>query len=339
MPLSMCSVLFPQGERGLSVWLPGQGGPYAAPWDFRLCLLQQQRFMLKVRATAWDVPEASWPGCCKQCPVTVRRRRAQPPGSSSGAPLGPPATSSCPAGIPGWPRCGLGWRMGAPLRVVDAGRGFHALLGLRPMILGAALGAGHKRSGQHSPGRHAALWRGIPRTVAIAVGLALVALAAVIARPASTAPAAGPDGKPLAGGIAELSSVRTGGKDLGLMLRGTGTSYPDLDPTSTHSLEGYVGDTLAVTNHLRERVWPGPHMSHGPVRRNHSRRHCRTAGPGTVPRVHGHLRGPVPQLQDTDFRTTAVSLDVPVFFVQGAHEARGRVEPFRECAWFWLCPA
>ncbi|GGI81983.1 hypothetical protein [Pseudarthrobacter scleromae] len=46
-----------------------------------------------------------------------------------------------------------------------------------------------------------------------------------------------------------------------------------------------------------------------------------------------------PQLQDTDFRTTAVSLDVPVFFVQGAHEARGRVEPFRECVWFWLCPA
>ncbi len=37
-----------------------------------------------------------------------------------------------------------------------------------------------------------------------------------------------------------------------------------------------------------------------------------------------------PQLQDTDFRKTAVPLDVPVFFVLGAHEARGRVEPFRE---------
>ena len=46
-----------------------------------------------------------------------------------------------------------------------------------------------------------------------------------------------------------------------------------------------------------------------------------------------------PQLQDTDFRKTAVSLDVPVFFVQGAHEARGRVEPFRECVLFGLCPA
>ncbi len=89
------------------------------------------------------------------------------------------------------------------------GRGFHALLGLTPMILGAALGAGLKRSGQHSPGRHSALWRGIRRTVAVAVGLALVALAAVIARPASTAPVAGPNFKPLAGG--------PGGSELGAM--------------------------------------------------------------------------------------------------------------------------
>jgi proline iminopeptidase len=37
-----------------------------------------------------------------------------------------------------------------------------------------------------------------------------------------------------------------------------------------------------------------------------------------------------PQLQDLDFRNDAVSLDVPVFFVQGAHEARSRAEPFRE---------
>ncbi|MCZ7629853.1 MAG: alpha/beta hydrolase [Microthrixaceae bacterium] len=37
-----------------------------------------------------------------------------------------------------------------------------------------------------------------------------------------------------------------------------------------------------------------------------------------------------PQLQEIDFRRTATTLDVPVFFVQGAHEADGRAEPFDE---------
>lgn len=37
-----------------------------------------------------------------------------------------------------------------------------------------------------------------------------------------------------------------------------------------------------------------------------------------------------PQLQDIDFRRTATDFDIPVFFVQGAHEARGRAEPFAE---------
>jgi pimeloyl-ACP methyl ester carboxylesterase len=39
-----------------------------------------------------------------------------------------------------------------------------------------------------------------------------------------------------------------------------------------------------------------------------------------------------PQLQDIDFTTQVPRLEVPVFFVQGAHEARGRAEPF--AAWF-----
>ena len=37
-----------------------------------------------------------------------------------------------------------------------------------------------------------------------------------------------------------------------------------------------------------------------------------------------------PQLQEIDFRTTATELDVPVFFVQGAHEADGRADLFDE---------
>lgn len=37
-----------------------------------------------------------------------------------------------------------------------------------------------------------------------------------------------------------------------------------------------------------------------------------------------------PQLQDVDFRETATDLDVPVYFVQGANEARGRAELFNQ---------
>lgn len=44
-----------------------------------------------------------------------------------------------------------------------------------------------------------------------------------------------------------------------------------------------------------------------------------------------------PQLQDIDFRDTATEFDVPMFFVQGAHEAGGRAEPFAE--WYPLVDA
>jgi proline iminopeptidase len=35
--------------------------------------------------------------------------------------------------------------------------------------------------------------------------------------------------------------------------RGTGTSYPALDPTATHTLEGAVADTIELAEHLRDR--------------------------------------------------------------------------------------
>lgn len=37
-----------------------------------------------------------------------------------------------------------------------------------------------------------------------------------------------------------------------------------------------------------------------------------------------------PQLQDIDFRDTATDFDVPMFFVQGAHEADGRADVFAD---------
>ncbi len=44
-----------------------------------------------------------------------------------------------------------------------------------------------------------------------------------------------------------------------------------------------------------------------------------------------------PQLQDIDFRRTATDFDVPVYFVQGAHEADGRAEVFAD--WYPMVDA
>jgi proline iminopeptidase len=44
-----------------------------------------------------------------------------------------------------------------------------------------------------------------------------------------------------------------------------------------------------------------------------------------------------PQLQNLDFRKNARSFSVPMYFVQGAHEAPGRSVPFKE--WFEMIEA
>ena len=44
-----------------------------------------------------------------------------------------------------------------------------------------------------------------------------------------------------------------------------------------------------------------------------------------------------PQLQEIDFRDTATEFEVPMFFVQGAHEADGRAELFD--AWYPMIDA
>ena len=184
------------------------------------------------------------------------------------------------------------------LIALSVGRGLHGLLALAPMILGAALGAGFARRIQGARVRHGwarlALYSRRAVTALVAVGL--VALAALIARPATTDPILGPDGQPLAGSIAELTRVEIGGHDLAMMIRvnssdspvllflaggpggtelgamrrhlealeqdflvvtwdqrGTGKSYDQLDPTSTLTLDSAVSDTVEVTNYLRDR--------------------------------------------------------------------------------------
>ena len=348
------------------------------------------------------------------------------------------------------------------------GRGFHALLSLLPMALGAAWGAFAitRRNG----GLPAGGGRSVLRWTAVgASAVMFAAVTLVVARPASTAPITGADGEPLQGSIAELTSIDVNGHDLGLMIRGhstdnpvllflaggpggselgamrnhldaleehftvatldqrgTGTSYPALDPTDTYTLQSAIDDTVATTNYLRERfatdrvvlvgqswgtilgvlaaqqepalysAFVGVGQMVSPVETDrifytdtlawardqgetglatelerigqppytsmldyetaltyeqevHPYDHTgNSEGAGGfsenffvpeytfVDQVH-LLAGFMdtfatlyPRIQDVDLREDAATLDVPVFFVQGAHEAPGRSEPFAQ---------
>lgn len=350
------------------------------------------------------------------------------------------------------------------------GRGFHALLALLPMALGAALGAGAARARAGDQQGVSRRWaRVLRRAGAVVVGVALLALVAGLARPATTAPITGADGERLPGSVAELTTVNLGGHDLGLMIRGTstdnpvllflaggpggsefgamrrhlpalekhftvvtwdqrgsGTSYAELDPTDTISLDGYVSDTIELTNYLRDRfekddiyllgqswgttlgvlavqerpdlyrafigtgqmvsqlatdqiyysdtlAWakrtgddglvkqleasgPPPYDEMLPYETALSHENVvypydhsgNSEGAGQmaenllveeytlIDQVHvigafmDTFAALYPQLQGIDFRQSATDFEVPMFFVEGAHEAGGRAEPFAQ---------
>jgi pimeloyl-ACP methyl ester carboxylesterase len=360
---------------------------------------------------------------------------------------------------------------------VITGRGFHALLALLPMVLGAAVGAGASRARRGNPQDESRRWtRVLGRTGGAVAAVALLTVTAAVARPATTAPITGPDGETLPGSVAELTTVDVGGHDLGLMIRGNstdnpvllflaggpggselgamrrhlpaleehftvatwdqrgaGTSYPALDPTDTVSLQGYVSDTIEVTNYLRDRfdtedvyllgqswgttlgvlavqqqpqlyrafIGTGQMVSQSATDRifyddtlawatrtgdDGLVDQLKTAGPppydamfpyevalshemavypydhsgnsegagqmsenllvqeyGLIDQIHvlgsfmDTFAALYPQLQDIDFRRTATTFEIPMYFVQGAHEAGGRAQPFAE--WYPMLQA
>lgn len=166
-----------------------------------------------------------------------------------------------------------------------AGRGFHGLLALLPMVVGVSIGLAIAR-----PRRLLAL---VPTAI---LSLAVVGLAVLVAQPGSTPPVLGADGKPVPGSVAELTTVELGGQEQAVSIRtadpdkpvllylsggpgqsdiafarallqpfeqdfvvviwdqrGSGKSYPALDPTSTYTLGALVRDTIALTDYLRDR--------------------------------------------------------------------------------------
>ena len=103
------------------------------------------------------------------------------------------------------------------------GRGLYGLVVLVPMVLGASLGVFLARRKTETRRGARAHW--------IVPGLIVVVLAALIvqiALPARTPPILGADGKTLPGSVAELTTVRLGGHDQSVMIRGYSTDKPVL---------------------------------------------------------------------------------------------------------------
>lgn len=357
------------------------------------------------------------------------------------------------------------------------GRGFHGLLTLLPMMLAAAVGAGIARSRAGERPTDARRTIRLTRRAGTAIaGLALLVLAAGLARPATTAPIVDANGDTIPGSVAELTTVELGGRDLGVLIRGTsrtnpvllflaggpggselgamrrhlpaleqhftvvtwdqrgaGTSYPQLDPTHSATLASYISDTIELTEHLRDRfdtdqvylvgqswgttlgvlavqqrpdlyrafvgtgqmvsqratdqifyddtlAWakrtgndglvaqleaagPPPYQTMFPYEAALSHEQdvypydhrANSEGVGQmsenllVPEYslidQVHILGAFmdtfaavyPQLQTIDFRNSATDFDVPMFFVQGAHEAPGRAQLFDQ--WYPMITA
>ena len=105
------------------------------------------------------------------------------------------------------------------------GRGVHGLLVLTPMILGTLYGV--ELAARLGKGATATMGPvGWLPTGLLTMGL--LALVVLVARPGTTAPIIGSDGEPLPGSIAELTTVRIGGHDQALMIRGRSIGSPVL---------------------------------------------------------------------------------------------------------------
>lgn len=111
------------------------------------------------------------------------------------------------------------------LLAFSLGRVVHGLLALLPMWAGGLIGlAIASRIGTPvSPPLGVGGW-----IVTSVLGLVVVIIGVLFAQPARTPPIVGADGAPLPGSIAELTTVRIGGHEQALMLRGRDASAPVL---------------------------------------------------------------------------------------------------------------
>jgi pimeloyl-ACP methyl ester carboxylesterase len=111
------------------------------------------------------------------------------------------------------------------------GRGFHGLVSIVPMMIGAVYGAGIRRHRAVEEDRgptDTRLGRYTRRSVAGVASAGMLALGALVAWPADTPPITNSDGSTVPGSVAELTTVRAGDHDLAIMIRGRSVQAPVL---------------------------------------------------------------------------------------------------------------
>ena len=110
-------------------------------------------------------------------------------------------------------------------------RGLHYLLWWVPLVLGAKIGRALATRASASDSANpftARRWTGGDRVLLGFETLMTVGLAVLVAWPASTPPVLGDDGRPIAGSIAELATVRLGGEDQAVSIRAADPDKPVL---------------------------------------------------------------------------------------------------------------
>lgn len=106
------------------------------------------------------------------------------------------------------------------------GRGFHGLVALVPMSVGAAFGAGAARTDTTTLDdlrRRTTVGKFALNTL---FALIVILIAALVARPARTERIVSATGEELPGSIAEITTVKAENHELGLMIRGASTDNP-----------------------------------------------------------------------------------------------------------------
>jgi proline iminopeptidase len=116
-----------------------------------------------------------------------------------------------------WADAGVVVLMAATVAVISAVPMPRGLLALFPMMVGASIGLASIR-----PRRLLSL---MPTAI---LGIAVTALAALVAWPATTPPVLDADGRPVPGSIAELTTVELGGREQGVMIRAADPEDPVL---------------------------------------------------------------------------------------------------------------
>lgn len=105
------------------------------------------------------------------------------------------------------------------------GRGFHGLMVFPPLLLGVALGLTRVRATETGVGFGRACLR---QPLLLVLAAAVAALAILNTLPASTPPVVDGAGQPIPGSIAELTTVRLGGREQTILVRGRSADLPVL---------------------------------------------------------------------------------------------------------------